>query len=241
LPVPNTLAHGSATQMKNPSPLPEMGSSSDSKPEVIRYCVASCRLIAPGRLRLAALLPAEGHAESKQTQSKQAQLTWFRYRQRHIGLARRIHEVGEQIKVRAVRKRWICEERYREQLTGSRQSRRTVIRSQARGDTGALKLGAAIRPPEGDDELESKLARRVASDVVHPQAPVIVARIYPQYLRTRQKIELISVVERADAAGITMGAKRRRRGRKGGIRSRWIEDHPRRESARRRDGKSKGC
>ena len=44
LPARNTAAQGSATQMKNPPPLPEMGSSSDSKPEVIRCCVASRRL-----------------------------------------------------------------------------------------------------------------------------------------------------------------------------------------------------
>src|SRR6185437_11711010 len=82
------------------------GFECDSKPGFSSGCVADLhRLITPGRLLLAALLPAEAHAESEQAQSKHPQRTRFGYRYGDNGRVRLVLEVRYEIKVRVVRER----------------------------------------------------------------------------------------------------------------------------------------
>src|SRR6185437_10512597 len=136
------------------------GFECDSKPGFSSGCFISSgcvadlhRLITPGRLRLAALLTDEAHAESKQAQSKHPQRTRFGYRYGDSGRVRLVLEVCYEIKVRVVCER-SKERQVKKIASGHCCTILAVVRRNPGGLAAALELVTAIVRITGGGDSE---------------------------------------------------------------------------------------
>src|SRR6185437_5903019 len=184
------------------------GFECDSKPGFFSGCFISSgcvadlhRLITPGRLRLAALLPDEAHAENQQAQPKQAQLTRFGYRDGYGGGTRLVYEVRYEIKVGVVGER--SKERQVKEIAGSHgRAILAVVRSKAGRLAAASKQIAAIRrSTAGGGELKVEGVERSAGDVGHEKAPPLSWRVQSRERRTVHERHRIGSVDLVNVAG----------------------------------------